>query len=418
MEHQHRLVACCFHPTDPFKVISVSDEQSSDFSVHFWDYRDHPFRRSAPKAPGCKPAQAIKAANETIRSLLEEGGAAASSSSSQQVVEIKDHKDKIQHVKSASATTSSSSFKKSKPKALLPLTSNGIINSKCSITDELMHLVDKKPVIILENGEQPQEQQPQQPHVQEANHPSVYLGVLGTPEDCVKMLQVERKGHDAKKQLDHAAILSTWMGDSQWLETSIKNRQVTESMLPLAYSFSRKLYGEAMSVFAEQLIDSEEYVRACTLYLIIGKRDAAVKVLTDHALYREAIALIKTNFPNDNERLEEVAGKWAWRAINDGNFELAAKIYCSIGQYANALTVIEKRAVPYAFQAGCYISSKLEDEKNLELFGVKFILDGIFRRSYLECYNLINDYPPLQVKFLISNIQYIELTHICFMKSY
>lgn len=175
MEHQHRLVACCFHPTDPFKVISVSDEMSSDFSVQVWDYRQHPFRRSLPKAPGCKPVQPIKAANETIRRLADEGQF--------QQVEIKEYKDKIQLGGKAAPT------KKPKPKSLLPLTSNGLINSKCAITEELMYLVDKKVTkTSAENGHQDAKGAESLPE-----KPSVYLGVLGSPEDCVKMLQVESK---------------------------------------------------------------------------------------------------------------------------------------------------------------------------------------------------------------------------------
>ena len=42
--HAQRLVACLFHPSNPFSVISFSDQLCSDFSMHVWDYRLHPYQ--------------------------------------------------------------------------------------------------------------------------------------------------------------------------------------------------------------------------------------------------------------------------------------------------------------------------------------------------------------------------------------
>jgi hypothetical protein len=208
---------------------------------------------------------------------------------------------------------------------------------------------------------------------------------------------IVEQSHVAKKQLDHASTLSAWIGDKECVEQAIKNRQVTETMLHIAKLLSKALYIEAVTVFAEQLIENEEYIRASTMFFVIGNFDRAVKVLVDQALYREALTLLKITLPKEDFRIAEVTNKWAQRAITDGNFELACKIYCSTGQFSNAISVIEKRAVPYAYNAGCYISSKQGDERNLEMFGVKFILDGIVRGVYQECHELILEYPALMV---------------------
>lgn len=52
VNHLHRLVGCIFHPSDPYKVITTSDELATDFSVHVWDYRCHPYIDDVRKIKG------------------------------------------------------------------------------------------------------------------------------------------------------------------------------------------------------------------------------------------------------------------------------------------------------------------------------------------------------------------------------
>jgi hypothetical protein len=93
------------------------------------------------------------------------------------------------------------------------------------------------------------------------------------------------------------------MDDSVWIKEAIKNREVTETMLVIAASFSRGLYQEAMMVYADKLVDAEEFIKASTYYSLAGNTNKAIDVLVSQNMFREAVAMMKATLPEDDPRI-------------------------------------------------------------------------------------------------------------------
>lgn len=195
MEHQQRLVACCFHPSDQFKLITVSDELTRDFSIHVWDYRQHPFRKNLPKI--AKPSDQtsvppVKAASDSKVPEKDMNGTKEHNNDEEGEGLVVKNQGEIHNIASVGKpATKTKSKSKSKRKnnsgALLPITSNALINAKHSICDELRYIVDKIPF---------QPEKKEENEVEGADEsvidPMLHLGLLGSVDDCIQQIKVER----------------------------------------------------------------------------------------------------------------------------------------------------------------------------------------------------------------------------------
>jgi tetratricopeptide (TPR) repeat protein len=192
-------------------------------------------------------------------------------------------------------------------------------------------------------------------------------------------------------------MISNWWGDTHWLEKCIKMGKVTEAMLPIAACTNRVLYIQALESYASSLLNKEEYLLAAHYFHLSGKQDRAIEVLTNAKMYREAVAMMKSILPEEDPRIKEVMRQWAQKSVWDGNFELAAKIFCAISDFESAMMAIEKRTISYAYKSGIYIAEQAKDESKLIMFGVNFVIDGLAKGVYDEINSLIEKYPKLKV---------------------
>jgi hypothetical protein len=72
--------------------------------------------------------------------------------------------------------------------------------------------------------------------------------------------------------------------------------------------------------------------------------------------------------------------------------------YCSLGRYAEALTVIEQRNLPYAWLGASYVAVKANDMKKAEAFGLQFLEHALSKRNYDDCSQLIKQSDFLKVR--------------------
>jgi len=196
---------------------------------------------------------------------------------------------------------------------------------------------------------------------------------------------------------DSAAILSFWLDDSLYIEKCIKSGQVTEAMIPIAASIGRSMFLRAVESYASSMLRNQDYLKAGHYFYICGQHDKAIEALIAGKHFREAVALVKSTVADEDPRVKEVMEKWAKQLFDDGKFELATKIYCSIKEYSLALMVVEKRPHSFAYKVGCYIAQKIKDESKLIIFGVLFVTDGLTKGAYDECNSLLNEYPHIKV---------------------
>jgi len=212
MQHQQRLVACCFHPTHPYQVITASDELERDFALQIWDYRDHPFRKNLPRSKPQCVAVPIKAANEVSKiltsiqekTLMNNGITSGGASGNEKKSSSCGSKPVRAGVSSSTESDAVVTVvKPKKTKTLLQATSNSLINCpNVNFIDEIQYLMEGKPLgsnsIGLNGGEGDSETTNQDGNSEPTENPkpidpTLHLGLLESRDKCRKQLEFESK---------------------------------------------------------------------------------------------------------------------------------------------------------------------------------------------------------------------------------
>jgi hypothetical protein len=195
MGHQQALAACCFHPSDPYRVFTGTDKVERNFALQSWDYRDHPFQKNLPHSKPPCVAIPVKAGNEVskIFNAIHDKPSTANVAP-KEPLEVKQAKRAVK----PDPKKDKSKVKKS----LLPCTSNMLVNSPHSqLSDELQFLVDAKPMELtgqthIQNGNTPALEDDSTSELGDSvdfkvKDTSLHLGLLGTRKNCRKQLEFE-----------------------------------------------------------------------------------------------------------------------------------------------------------------------------------------------------------------------------------
>lgn len=80
-------------------------------------------------------------------------------------------------------------------------------------------------------------------------------------------------------------------------------------------------------MYAQQLSETADSdpIEIANFYLACHKVEEAINVLCNGTMFREALALAKCRFPEDNPFVTEIMEKWAKYSVTVGNFEAAAQ---------------------------------------------------------------------------------------------
>lgn len=207
------------------------------------------------------------------------------------------------------------------------------------------------------------------------------------------------ESHAEKGTWEKGCLLASWMNDSKFIERAIDDGHITETVVHLTKSMSHELYAKACKMYAQKLVSQEDIFKAATYLLQGGLKKEAIELLLEHKFYRDAVALVVTNMTAKDPMRAEIYRKWLLQLIQDGNFEVAAKVYCSLGMYKDALAVVEKRDLPYAWKAGMLLADQCGDEKKLKLLGFTYCVNCIMKKSHEEAKQTIMNYSGLKVSF-------------------
>ncbi|ODN03766.1 Gem-associated protein 5 [Orchesella cincta] len=407
--HDSRLVAGIFHPTSKYSIVTASDELIDDSTIHVWDYRNYPFQENTPSA----------AKREKIKPLYVDSGlqVVVEKEPENPVVEV-ELKNASDHVRVPGGALKSTKRKKkhqTKTVTLLSSTAPMFTNSKVSLEAEIRYLVDGEiresgsTASNTQNGLVPEKSTGAKCENSEAESSDnddgkdaelgdsmIHLGLLGDFTQCVNMMKVECESHAKKGNWEKGCLLATWMGDSEFVEKCIREGEVTETVVLCAKTLGKQVFVAASEAYAEKLILQEDFSKAATYLFMAGQREKAIQVLADNKLYRDAVALIKVAMSKGHKIHIDTVKKWLTQLVQNGSLEVAAKVYCSVGLYGDALAVVEKRGTPAMWKTGMYLASKCGDIRKMQLFGLEYCVDSMMKGNHEEVKQVVNSYDELK----------------------
>jgi len=99
-------------------------------------------------------------------------------------------------------------------------------------------------------------------------------------------------------------------------------------------------------LYAEQLLAEGDTRKAVSYALISGQTSRAVEMFSSQQQYRESSALTRCVYPDGSSQVRESLSRWAGKAVQDGNIELAVKCLLSNNEPAEAARVLARRSDP------------------------------------------------------------------------
>ena len=97
-------------------------------------------------------------------------------------------------------------------------------------------------------------------------------------------------------------------------------------------------------LYAEQLLAEGDTRKAVSYALISGQTSRAVEMYSSQQQYRESVALTRCVYPDGSSQVRESLSRWAGKAVQDGNIELAVKCLLSNNEPAEAARVLARRS--------------------------------------------------------------------------
>lgn len=124
-----------------------------------------------------------------------------------------------------------------------------------------------------------------------------------------------------------------WRGDvTGMIQEAIQKKQLTPYLVALAPMASVRIWKDACSVYAEQLSNQGEHMKAAGFLIAIHKIEEAVQLLADNKLFREAIALAKCRLPSNDPLIKTVMNDFANYSLTNGQLHLAAHCFLSLDE--------------------------------------------------------------------------------------
>ncbi len=205
---------------------------------------------------------------------------------------------------------------------------------------------------------------------------SPHLGFFSnSPQDFASLLEMEEneKSDDAFLSLRH------WSSFARQDLKSVLEEQVEhlhDFHIALASAYDHQTWKWACGTFAKQL-EEKNPVKSSAYYLMINQVDKAISTLVNANFFQAAITIARARLPSDHPLISDLFRKWAIQASTDGTYELAAKCWFAIQDYAQAGHSLSKssdgNALRVASQMFLKVSGETERAKVLGLQAVEIL---------------------------------------------
>uniref|UniRef100_A0A1B6DZE3 WD repeat-containing protein 55 homolog n=2 Tax=Clastoptera arizonana TaxID=38151 RepID=A0A1B6DZE3_9HEMI len=203
-----------------------------------------------------------------------------------------------------------------------------------------------------------------------------YLNWFGDQKAVKNVLLKEHSLLMETGDIPKACHNSLWRGDiTSMIKEAIKKKQLTDWMVSISPMCSYDCWTDACFAYAEQLTQCGDCITAASYFLAIHKVEEAVLCLAENNFFKEALAIAKSRYPEDDPTISYVLKKWGDYSKISGQSSLAAHCFIELEDY---LTAID-----------CLVNCK--DLKSLKLAAMIADKTGALERSdvlYKECLQL------------------------------
>lgn len=159
------------------------------------------------------------------------------------------------------------------------------------------------------------------------------------------MMKNEERKLQEQEHTEGSLNIKLWMGDVVGaINDAASLGHLTDQLVAMAPMAGQNFWRETAYKFAQQLIVEGHHLHAVQYLLVCNKVCEAVDVLVKGRHYREAVALARARFCEDDPVLKKTVRAWALKLKSGGSVELAAKCFASIGEFEEAASVLSQRA--------------------------------------------------------------------------
>ncbi|XP_042238825.1 gem-associated protein 5-like [Homarus americanus] len=222
------------------------------------------------------------------------------------------------------------------------------------------------------------------------------LNLYGNPHQMDCLMATEIDNHNGLGNIMQAGQMHCWRGSlDDHIRSAARHKKLNPFLVASAPQVSMKLWELACEAYAEQLVDEGDVITGVSYLVNISKVEQAVNILLEHRHYREALAITKCRLSYNEEILEKVVTKWAFSAVFEGNFDLAALLQLSIGRVEDAARTMARRSDP----GSLFVSAKLyEHTGNEDLansVGLLALKEASLRHDQLKIKSFLSHLPKL-----------------------
>ncbi|XP_039280027.1 gem-associated protein 5 isoform X2 [Nilaparvata lugens] len=334
LSHHNAVLTAVWSPLDPDVIISGS----ADNTLRVWRLSEQTDKRPSEKRKTKINNRLKKMANvpEAVDVTKERSESPVASNSTN----LNKSENEIQK------ECISSQVQKIKSKSLFPVSGSALNLSRHlrehfrqwkeakSQANESKPTASKEPAAVNGNG------------THSSSPPNMETGYLDFFSDGNAMrrllmaeeVELSELGH--QKQLIECML---WRGDVTGLiQEAIQKKQLTPYLVAMAPMASVRMWKDACSVYAEQLSNQGEHMRAASFLIAIHKIEEAVQLLADNKLYREAIALAKCRLPSNDPLIRTIMSDFAKHSLSNGQLHLAAHCLLSLDEPLTASQMLAR----------------------------------------------------------------------------
>ncbi|KAG8258404.1 Gem-associated protein 5 [Homalodisca vitripennis] len=155
-----------------------------------------------------------------------------------------------------------------------------------------------------------------------------YLDFFEDDKAMRRLLMVEESRLTENKHYMLAQTSMLWRGDiSQMIQEAIAKKKLSDWLVSMAPLAGFEVWEEACVAFAKQLEECGEVLKASSYLLAIHNVHEAVRLLADHKMFKEAVAVAKCRLSHDDSLTSKVYTEWGDMSRAQGNLTLAVHCY-------------------------------------------------------------------------------------------
>uniref|UniRef100_A0A2H8TR50 Gem-associated protein 5 n=1 Tax=Melanaphis sacchari TaxID=742174 RepID=A0A2H8TR50_9HEMI len=226
-----------------------------------------------------------------------------------------------------------------------------------------------------------------------------YLAFFGSTTEMKKFLEDEYcalKKKSSNQMIPCMNNINIWGQNLEgYFKDAIVTKTINDWMIAVAPSISYELWTKMCDVYASQLEDVGEVTKASTYLVAIKKFDEAAMLLLKNNLFREALAVVKSQDKQNDEIILEITKKWAEYNVLHGHPKEAAHCYLSIGDVRNTISCLIKikqnKELLLAAKLARYIDEDMEESLVVNLLKTEYFK----HHKWNEAKELLKDHPKL-----------------------